>query len=117
MIPSSRTRISLAGVRPGERVRIRSILFEQVRAACDGAGVREGDIVLCTGAPPSSILLSTLRGNATLPSTTARFVEVDRLEGRAPPSAAAAGRSRSAAADPRRSAAGNPARADAHPAA
>jgi hypothetical protein len=80
MNPTSSGHVSLAAIRPGEVARIRSILFQEVRSACAAAGVCEGDVVLCTGAGPSSILLSTSRGTAALPTGTARFVEVDRID-------------------------------------
>ena len=74
----SPTRKSLAAIRPGERARIRAILFHEVRVACDAVGVRAGDTVTCTESGPSRIVLDTSRGMAALDPATARFVEVDR---------------------------------------
>lgn len=76
MPASSRARRSLTAVRPGEYAEIRAILFHEVRVACERAGVREGDVVLCSESGPSEIVLRTGTGTVSLSMQAARFVAV-----------------------------------------
>ncbi|MEN8374714.1 MAG: FeoA domain-containing protein [Gemmatimonadota bacterium] len=76
----SRSRGSLAAIRPGVRAQIRAILFHGVRATCQAAGLREGDVVRCRESGPSGITLDVENGPTTsLSRQVARFVEVDLL--------------------------------------
>lgn len=68
---------SLASIRPGELLRIERILFDATRARCREAGLREGDLVLCSEATPGAIWLETMSaGEVVLERSVGRFVQV-----------------------------------------
>jgi hypothetical protein len=70
---------SLAGLRPGERIRVERILFETLRQHCSGRGVREGDVLTGGAAASRLVLLRTAAGRVVpCERDWARFVAIDR---------------------------------------
>lgn len=77
----SRELRTLAAIAPGSKAEIRTIIFNGIRTACEDAGVREGDVVLCRDRGEQHILLETSSGRtAALDTSWGRFIEVDVVE-------------------------------------
>jgi hypothetical protein len=73
---------SLAGVRTGDVVEIRAILFDSLRAQCSGLGYAEGTVVRCRAAGRASLLLVTPDGRTVfVDRDAARFIQVSRIDG------------------------------------
>lgn len=76
---------SLAALGPGSKAEIRYIAFRGIREACEEAGLREGDVVICRSASDDRYLLETEEnGTVALEGSWARFIEVDVPRGDAP---------------------------------
>jgi hypothetical protein len=75
---------SLAGIRAGDVVEVRAILFDSLRAQCSALGYAEGTVVRCRSAGRASLLLVTPDGR-TVPvdRDAARFIQVSRVNGAA----------------------------------
>ncbi|HSK18201.1 MAG TPA: hypothetical protein VK912_03625 [Longimicrobiales bacterium] len=68
---------SLAAVGKGDEIQIREILFDGLRAHCEGLDVSVGDRVQCRAAGHAAILLLTPRGRSvSLRIDLARFIKV-----------------------------------------
>lgn len=76
---------SLAAARAGEKIAIRRILFDELRALCADLDLHEGDVVRCRTGASSRMSLETAGGRVVLLERDwARFIQVDPLsaEGR-----------------------------------
>lgn len=70
---------SLVDVSPGERVTVRQIFFDGLRAYCAERGLRPGCRVTLLERDPSRVLLREADGSVVgCPAEFARFVEVAR---------------------------------------
>ena len=74
-------RKSLASVVANERVRVRAILFAQLREDCARMGLREGDELVCKRGSPAILVLASEQGRPiVMGRDQARFIEVSALE-------------------------------------
>jgi hypothetical protein len=68
---------SLAGVRPGESLVVRRILFDALRTHCSALDLREGQRVRCRSISPTRVMLETSDGRVVaFERDWARFIQV-----------------------------------------
>lgn len=80
---------SLEDIQPGETVRIRTILFDQVREECSRVGVHAGQVVRSSLASEGYLLLELPHGaRVALRRELTRFIDTEPPTHAAPPAAA-----------------------------
>jgi hypothetical protein len=75
--PVGSTRMSLASIRDGEKVRIERILFDKLKDLCYSLGIEEGKVVRCRHNTRAVLLLETGAARTIIiDQDWARFVQV-----------------------------------------
>jgi Fe2+ transport system protein FeoA len=76
-MPQRRSALSLHDARPGDRLRVVSVLFDSLRARCAELGIRPGSEIRVVHRTAAHVHLALLRGGtASLHRIEAAFVEV-----------------------------------------
>jgi hypothetical protein len=82
---SSAAMCSLADIKPGDRVIVRDIVFDMVRALCSPMDTCGGDVFECEALRPLSLVLSSRGGRRVeIDRFYACFVAVERVSSLAP---------------------------------